>query len=360
MGVWSHAWGRLFGDDLAARVREDRVDPVPALRHPAAHVRRAAAWALGERGAPEALPPLAEALAREPTGNGLLALSVAAARCGADPGPLRDALRAREGWRVPTPEGWRTPHAVVPLDLVDRFEAAHVSAGAAPDPGTRAGLLARAARGAPRDRDTLAAMARGGARREGHLGLQALGLHGDPRSVVELRGALEAIDVDPARGFAWRRLAAAGLGRIGDPRALPWLLDAMHVERRDHEGRPGAGLGIQAPVRAEMLLAIGELGDVRALPVLLGALGDESGSATGGLYLPACAGLRALGPVVVPALRARADDPATPAAAAAHAVGMLHVLGVDVAPWSADPRGPVRATVRCARGSGDGSDGVAS
>jgi hypothetical protein len=39
---------------------------------------------------------------------------------------------------------------------------------------------------------------------------------------------------------------------------------------------------------------------------------------------------------------------------------MLHVLGVDVAPWSADPRGPVRATVRCARGSGDGSDGVAS
>ncbi|MEN9786362.1 MAG: hypothetical protein RLZZ299_1626 [Pseudomonadota bacterium] len=353
--------GRLFGDDLAVRVRDGRADPRRALLHAQAHVRRAGAWAIGMRGDPTALSALSDALSREWTGNGTLALAVAATRCGADAGPLRAMLRAREAWRVPTPDGWRMPHAVVPLDLVDRFDAAVATdLGAPGGGGSRAEVLARAARGMPGDRDGLVAMARGGARREGHLGLQALGIHGDPRSVAELRTALEALDVDPGRGFAWRRLAAAGLGRIGDARALPWLLDALQAERRDHEGRPGAGLGIQAPVRAEMLLAIGELGDVRAVPALLGALGDATGSATGGLYLPACAGLRALGPAILPALRATIDDPAAPPLRAGHAVGLLHVLGVDIGAWSTDPRGSVRLTVEVARTPDEGGPWAAT
>ncbi len=348
MGRWSLAWSRLFGDDLAVRVRDGRADPVPALRHPAAHVRRSAAWAIGERGESGALPRLRAALAREGTANGQLALAVAAARCGDDADVLRAGLMTRESWRLATPEGWRTPHAVVPLDLVARFDAA-IAHRQADEADTRAGLLARAARGVPADRDRFVAMARGGARREGHLGLQALGLHADPRSVDVVRAALDAVDVDPGRGLVWRRLAAAALGRIGDPRALPWLLDALHAERRDHEGRPGAGMGVQAPVRGEMLLALGELGDARAQPVLLGFLGDDAGSAAGGLHLPACAGLRAFGPGVVPALRARLDDPGTPEAVAARSAGMLHALGVDPAPWARDPRAAVRATVALLR-----------
>ena len=99
-----------------------------------------------------------------------------------------------------------------------------------------------------------------------------------------LKKALTAIDVDPGHGFALRSHAAVALGRLGLKDAIRPLVKALASEALDFEGRPGAGLGIQQPVRSDIISALGEL---QCPPdALMTYLGNTHGSAHGGFYLP--------------------------------------------------------------------------
>jgi HEAT repeat protein len=96
------------------------------------------------------------------------------------------------------------------------------------------------------------------------------------------------------------------------------------MEAIDHEGRPGAGLGIQFPVRTTLIWAVGELQDKRAVSVLLPFLNDDAGSPTGGFYLAAMDALWKLGPTAVPELRrAASTGDATVACNARHLLSEL-------------------------------------
>ena len=132
--------------------------------------------------------------------------------------------------------------------------------------------------------------------------LIALGRSGDPRAIPALTAALRLVAVDPGRGFALRRLAALGLGRMGLPSLGSELLRAFHIEGAE-EGRPGAGLGIQYPVRGVLVWAMGECQAPNTVSLLCSLLGDRSGTAQGGLYLPAMGALVKLGPMVRPHLQ---------------------------------------------------------
>ncbi len=177
-------------------------------------------------------------------------------------------------------------------------------------------------------------------RRERHALSRALGLHGDPRSAAVLTKVLSAIDVDPGHGFAGRRAAAEALGRLGDPALAPALVRAMEAEAIEHEGRPGAGLGIQYPVRMVMIAALGESGAVSEARRLASYLGNTHGSAMGGFYLPAMDALWKLGDAEP--LLALLPGPALPAA---NALGVLGALGLGdvVARHLDDPRPNVAA-----------------
>jgi len=69
----------------------------------------------------------------------------------------------------------------------------------------------------------------------------------------------------------------------------------MEDEALEYEGRPGAGLGIQIPVRSALLYALGEAGSEAHRELLLTYLGNTSGSVLGGFYLPAMDALIKLG-----------------------------------------------------------------
>ncbi|MFZ5478665.1 MAG: HEAT repeat domain-containing protein [Myxococcota bacterium] len=327
---------------------------LPLLADGRAGVRRAAAASLGHLGSPVALPALREAAARERTEEGALAFAVARARCGDDVAAVRAELARLDRRVLPTHGGPRQPAAAQGRPpLPERLDQC---LGTPPTPrdallAARRDALARAAdpRAAARDLaalrhpDDLArvrARFRAAGRRGEHALVQALGLLGDPRALRDLRDTLRATDVDPGHGFAQRRLAAAALGQIGLADAVPWLRSALEAEARDHEGRPGAGLGVQYPVRADLLWALGEIADEGVVPVLLGYLGDTQGSALGGFYLPAMDALRKIGPAALPALRRFARE--APEIAGANAVGVLVALGDDVSAWRADARAPVR------------------
>jgi HEAT repeat protein len=313
-----------------------------ALADPSQGVRRAAIWGLGVLGVPVA--------AQDATEETTLAVVVANARAAA-PGrtdvPTFEALDALDARLLWTVAGLRSPVATPPRPaLRDR---ARLALGAPPAPLAALRALraadpqALAALGHPEDLPGLLAAFRTAGRRGEHTLLLALGLSGDPRALPELYRALTAIDVDPGRGFTQRRLAAVGLGRLGFRVATRWLLRALQDEARDFEGRPGAGLGIQYPVRTDLLWALGELADPAAIPALIDHLSDRQGSAFGGFYLPAMDALRKIGPPAAPALTqivaSGAED------AAAHALSVLTTLGVDPRPWRADPRATVRAMV---------------
>ena len=121
--------------------------------------------------------------------------------------------------------------------------------------------------------------------------LDAFGLHGDPRWLPALSKAIRDVRAGPGRGFAWRRLSAVSLGRIGSPEAAKAVVQALTTEAREFEGKPGAGLGIQYPVRSLLLWALGEIGADHTAPMLADYLGDISGTAMGGFYLPAMGAL---------------------------------------------------------------------
>ena len=347
-----------------------------ALGDPAPGVRRAAAVALSEGDPDLALgEALLEAARAERCDEPRLSMAVAAARRGA---PVAQAWRALEAasertlltcygprsvslalgggagelrrrWigalspgqpaGAPGPEPSAAP--VEPLAPCRARARARLDA----DPEDRARAEELAALQDPVDLDRLTGMRQGAGRRASLSAVVALGLHGDPRALRELIGVLRAIDVDPGAGFAGRARAATALGRLGLPEAADALMAALVDEALDHEGRPGAGLGVQIPVRGALLSALGECGEPRAAPILATYLANTHGSALGGFHLPAMDALWKLGDPAP--LRALLSGPEI---AAANAVGVLAALGDRAALVGLrdDPRPLVRETVAAA------------
>jgi len=210
------------------------------------------------------------------------------------------------------------------------------------DPDDRQALLDLAVCGHPDDLDVILAAMRSQGRRMRHTAARAIGLNGDPRGGQALLDVLVAIDVDPSHGFAGRATAATAMGRLGMPQCGRALVRAMRDEALDQEGRPGAGLGIQRPVRAAMLAALGELGEAEWADLIAGYLGNTSGTAHGGYYLQAMDAL-----VKLSAVQAAERCLGAGEVAAANALGVLHALDqVDViARYADDPRPMVASVV---------------
>ncbi len=231
-----------------------------------------------------------------------------------------------------TSAGVRTPEATLGLGLGEPAQdlaltlssreasLATLATQGSPGPEQWRAMEALGAQRAPQDFARL----RGGLNTAGKRGqnslLLALGRHGDPRALPLLQDNLVRMDVDPGRGFAWRRLSALAIGRIGDPSAAPTLRRALEIEALEHEGRPGAGLGVQFPVRAVLLWALGELQVPESAPLLAGYLEHTSGSALGGFHLPAMGALYKLGPAARPVLEAVVASGAEQARSNAQAV----------------------------------------
>lgn len=312
-------------------------------------VRRAASWALGLRRDDAALAPLWAAARVERCDTVRLAMAVAAVRLGADverawglleqaarrrmasfygPRPIAVAVGAgpdmlgRSWFRAlaPRADHHGPPGRVLPQaagwirdDARARLER---------DPEDRVALADLAAQQHPDDLELIISRKWVSGRRESHAICQALGVHGDPRAITTLVQVLRAMDVDPGHGFAGRRAASIALGRVGVPTVGPVLERALVDEALDYEGRPGAGLGIQFPVRAVILTALGEAGCTDQARVLASYLGNTAGSALGGFYLPAMDALWKLGQIEpVRAMLSQAELPAS------NAVGVLAALG---------------------------------
>ena len=248
---------------------------------------------------------------------------------------LRVELAALDERTVPTSGGPRAPAQALSIaPLADRFVLFSADA-LDPRAVARTRLLDDAALPSrwlrlaalhhPDDFEVLRSARAAAGRRGEHVVLEALGVHGDPRAFAVLKEALHARDVDPGRGFIQRRLAADGLGRLGLAAAVPVLRRALGDEQADFEGRPGAGLGIQYPVRANLLWALGELDSADAVGDLIASLGDTSGTAFGGLYLPAMDALVRLGALAQEPLRRCEAAGIEPAAT--NARGVLTMLG---------------------------------
>lgn len=343
-------------------------DPVPG-------VRRSAAWALGWRGEVSALEVLWQAARRERTDAVRLAMAIAATRLGAEPQrawslleaaaqrsfasgyglrPVAVAagngpdLIARRWFRTlnPAADHHGEPGQVRPVD--PRLLRQELTARLDQDPEDRFRLLELAAQQHPADHERIAARKWVSGRRESHVICEALGENGDPRAVDLLTRVLRAMDVDPGHGFAGRRAASIALGRIGDPSVGGVLARALVDEALDHEGRPGAGLGIQFPVRTVMIQALGEAGCVDQARVVASYLGNSSGSALGGFYLPAMDALWKLDDASA-AIAVLGADPL----AAANAVGVLAAMGqwARVREQLSDPRPDVARAARQALAS---------
>ena len=325
-----------------------------ALRDPAPGVRKAAAMGLGQDGRARHAPALLDALRRERMVTPRLALAAAWARCGGDAetalrlalAPAQLSVRTARGAREPESAAGFGPDNLTHelLRLLNPEWMSHPPPWGPPPTAAalRARLLAEVQRdvhsgegrqaledlgalGHPEDLPLLYEAQHSAGRRGSNSVIIAMGLHGDPRLAPLLIQQLERVDVDPGRGFAWRRLSAVALGRLGLPTLAPTLLKALEVEALDFEGRPGAGLGVQFPVRVHLLWALGELGDLNAAPTLIAYLGNLHGSALGGFHLPAMGALWKLGPAVAPALERLAagaiEEPGV------NAVGVLEALG---------------------------------
>lgn len=341
---------RLGSPDLRARAARslgwrfpaEGAALAPLLQDPVPGVRRAAAQALALAPAPALREALAQALQRERCASPHLALAAAWVRCGAPLEPARAAVRALAGRELGTARGPRAPEAVVGLGPEDAAQALERLLGLDPEGrptparALREALLPRvaqedrqaleelAALGCPEDQALIQNLLGSLGRRGLNSALAAMGWHGDPRWAPQLQEQLRRMDLDPGRGFAWRRLAATALGRIGLPGAVRGLLRAVEVEAAEHEGRPGAGLGIQYPVRSATLWALGELASPAAVPTLVAHLGDLHGSALGGFHLPAMGALLKVGEAARPALLRVARE--GPPDAAANAQGVLAAL----------------------------------
>ena len=145
-------------------------------------------------------------------------------------------------------------------------------------------------------------------RGESQRSLRLHGVVGDPRSIKPLTRTLAELGGDPGGGYARRRLSARSLGMIGLPTAIAPLLRALNRERQEFEGKPGAGMGVQYPVRNDIIQALGELQAVEAIPQLLELLDEREVSPRGGMHLPAMAALLKIGPPAIEALEAHARE----------------------------------------------------
>ncbi len=310
-------------------------DPVPG-------VRRAAAWGLGWSQRGEGAVLLAHAQ-RERCDEVRLAMAVAAVRCGADVAEGWAVLAAAAGRTVETFYGTRRLAEAISAGVdrvASRWRLALAPADDAPpsqlipqpahalrqealvrlerDPEARQNLQLIGAQQHPADLPLL--LRRYAGRRTRHSSCEALGMHGDPRAIPHLVQTLQSI-VDPGQGFANRRISGEALGRIGSPEVGRILERALEQEAMEFEGRPGAGLGIQFPVRSVLLVAMGEAGAHSS--VLAGYLSNTHGSALGGFYLPAMDALSKLGDPapLLPLLRSGE------ALVVANALGVLGTLG---------------------------------
>lgn len=208
------------------------------------------------------------------------------------------------------------------------------------EPEDRATILRLALCADPRDFELLSGLWAGAGRRMRLVLTAAMGLHGDPRWVPRLLGSLRAMDVDPGHGFALRSESALALGRLGLPGVASSLVVGLEMEALDQEGRPGAGLGIQRPVRRYLLAALGEL--QCSADVLAQYLGNTHGSAEGGFYLPAMDALWKVGDSKC--LRRSLDGPEF---VAANALGVLVALGGEAVleAYTGDLRPMIQAVV---------------
>jgi hypothetical protein len=277
------------------------------LRSPVPALRAAAADGCSDSGR------LLEALRQERCASVAGVMAARSVQRGAEPSAVQALLERRVLVELNTPAGKRTPEATLGLgigepeqDLVlalgARDDALSALGSASPGPALWQAMEALSVHRQPQDYTRLQELFGSAGKRGQNSLLLAMGRLGDPRALPMLLDNLARMDVDPGRGFAWRRLSALAVGRIGDPSAAPNLRRALEVEALEYEGRPGAGLGIQFPVRAVMLWALGELQDPKSAEVLAGYLDHTSGSALGGFHLPAMGALYKLGAVAKPIL----------------------------------------------------------
>jgi len=314
---------------------DSRVDWGNFLNNPVPGVRRSAAWAQGRSGGKLEGDRLLEVARTERVDMVRFSQVLGAVSCGVSSDAAwsvldqaaRRTLRGGYGERAMggfsgfslenCTDLWGLGTQTKPGDVF--FNRARAREVLGFDPEDRAAILRLAMCGDPRDFQILSGLWAGAGRRMRLVLTAAMGLHGDPRWIPRLVGALKSMDVDPGHGFALRSEAALALGRIGLPSVAPALCEALELEALDHEGRPGAGLGIQRPVRRYLLAALGEL--QCSADVLVQYLGNTHGSAEGGFYLPAMDALWKVGDA--DRLRKFLDGPEF---VAANALGVLAAL----------------------------------
>ena len=316
-------------------------------------IRRQAAATLGKIGRSDFAEPLLERARVERVDMTRFAMCVAAVQCGADREQSRAVLAEAGARRLHGAYGSKTVgglagFGVATTDMLwghifgsggETNISSHARAREVLgfEPENRYAVISLAVHCDRRDFDHLHGLWLAAGRRMRLTLVMAMGLHGDPRWLPFLVDALTAMDVDPAHGFALRSEAATALGRLGLKEGQAHLVRALENEALDHEGRPGAGLGIQRPVRTHILGALGELEGPSS--VLLSYLGNTHGTVTGGFYLSAMYGLWKAADASV--LRKTLNGPALPAA---NALGVLVALeGAQVASaWRQDSRELVR------------------
>ena len=305
-----------------------------ALEDESPGIRRTAARGLGWHGDDAYLPVLSDAFSRERTDTVRVALCGALIRCGVDWEVQFEALRVVSSQTVETVRGARCPgkvthHGPKELTLELCYEIGRVKPGPAM---TRSEVLSQigpveslninskqfaellfpiAAQQSEKFDTWLLGVEKRAQRTARYAMITAMGLNGSPSFVKWLHGALTTNVVSPAVGFRQRTLSAIALGGIGLKTSVPYLLRAYETEKREYEGTPGSGLGIQLPVRMFIVWALGELGDTRALPVLLSLLDNKEGSALGGFDLPAMGAILKIGKRALADLNAIRTDDAT-------------------------------------------------
>lgn len=291
--------------DAGLRIRAARV--LPQALH-ADHAGRLLA---------DPTPGVRRAFARAYVGPvGPLQTALRAERCVSVAAELRRALERLGHPAEPAPDlrllthgGPRSPETAIdglpriPLTVPRPGQLTALRDTLGRDPEQPSALLDLGQLGAPQDHDLLQRLRPALGKRSENAWLLALGLLGDPRARGLLERQLTRMDVDPGRGFALRRLSALALGRIGDPSAADALVRALEIEALEHEGRPGAGLGVQYPVRAVLLWALGEVGARAHAPTLLSYLGASQVGTMGGLHVAAMGALYKLGAAAEPGLR---------------------------------------------------------
>ena len=278
--------------------------------------RRVGSLGLGRLGREEDRSLLWDRLQEERVDAVRLALAVAWVRCGGNKEEALECLSQRGAPGLSEkPRLWAYEARGVlesnPSDLRERLDR---------DPGGgREVLLQLCAHQWPEDVERIHRVRQAAGRRGEHACLEATGRLGCPSGRSILVDGLDEMHVDPGRGIAHRRASADALGRLGLPEAFRPLKRALLAEEAAL-GSPGAGMGVQYPVRDTVLRAIGELQDRRAIPLFLSWLGAEAESPMGGLHLPAMEGLWKLGERAVPALEDVASRESGPAARNAQAV----------------------------------------